>query len=134
MCRKGQTVRFNNIEYRLTLKGRIYVAWLLFRERIKRTPLMRRYYLHKYPYDSTCYHCGLPWSAVNNDFHLIGFQESPIGFFTCCEHCWERMSDLEKIDSVIALHKKWEEQGCDYETEEHMLDALAQDLKEKSEK
>lgn len=28
MCRKGQTVVYNGVEYRLTLKGRIFAAWL----------------------------------------------------------------------------------------------------------
>ena len=39
MCRKGQTVMFNGIEYRLTLKGRLYAAWLNAGERLKRLAL-----------------------------------------------------------------------------------------------
>lgn len=36
MCRRGQTVTFNGVEYRLTWKGRLYAAWLVFWERIKK--------------------------------------------------------------------------------------------------
>lgn len=36
MCRKGQTVTYNGVEYRLTLKGRIYATFLSFLDRIKR--------------------------------------------------------------------------------------------------
>jgi hypothetical protein len=36
MFRKGQTVTYNGVEYRLTLKGRIYAAFLNLLDRIKR--------------------------------------------------------------------------------------------------
>lgn len=36
MCRKGQTVIYNGVEYRLTLKGRIYAEWLILLSRIKK--------------------------------------------------------------------------------------------------
>ena len=36
MCRKGQTVLFNGVPYRLTLKGRIYAAWFAFEDWVAR--------------------------------------------------------------------------------------------------
>lgn len=36
MFRKGQTVIYNGVEYRLTLKGRIYAAFLNLLDRIRR--------------------------------------------------------------------------------------------------
>lgn len=35
MCKKGQSVIFNRVEYRLTLKGRLYAAWFLLEDRLK---------------------------------------------------------------------------------------------------
>lgn len=39
MCRKGQTVMFNGVPYRLTLKGRLYAEWLILIDRLKRLAL-----------------------------------------------------------------------------------------------
>lgn len=105
------------------------------RERIKRLGPIVRYYQRKYPSESTCYHCGLPWGAVrvsNNDcgIHFIGVNDDA-GFFPCCEYCWTRMDDLQKIDAVMDLFKEWESCGGSPYTQEEMLDALAQDLKKK---
>lgn len=36
MCKKGQTVIFKGVEYRLTLKGQLYATWLILEDRIKR--------------------------------------------------------------------------------------------------
>lgn len=104
-------------------------------ERLKRLGPVVKYYQKKYPSNSTCFHCSLPWSVANP--HSITVSEcteehSGSGFFTCCEYCWQRMTDLEKIDSVIALFHEWEEHsgGSPY-TQEEMLDALARELQEK---
>lgn len=35
MCKRGQMVLFNGVEYRLTLKGRLYAAWISLIEKIK---------------------------------------------------------------------------------------------------
>jgi len=35
MCRRGQTVMFNGVEYRLTLKGRLYAEWLMLTDKIR---------------------------------------------------------------------------------------------------
>lgn len=95
-------------------------------ERLKRLGPVVRYYKKKYPSDSTCYRCGLPWSLL--EFHAIAVRNREEGFFTCCEYCWQRMTDLEKIDSVVDLFFKWElGHGSPY-TNEEMLDALARDL------
>lgn len=42
MCRRGQTVMFNGVEYRLTLKGRLYAEWLILIDRLKRLALKLR--------------------------------------------------------------------------------------------
>jgi len=97
------------------------------RERIKRLGPIVRYYQRKYPSESTCYHCGLPWSAVQ-EIHFVNVDDCR-GFFACCKYCWQRMDDLEKIDAVLDLSKKMG--SCSPYTEEEMLDALAQDLKKK---
>lgn len=39
MCRRGQTVMFNGVEYRLTLKGRLYAEWFIIIDRLKRLAL-----------------------------------------------------------------------------------------------
>ena len=135
MCRKGQTVMFNGVPYRLTMKGRIYAGWLIFVDWFKRRRPVVRYYQRKYPTNSTCYNCGLPWEAVRESkrdcgIHFIDVDEDH-GFFPCCEYCWQRMDDLKKIDAIVALFEDWESCGGSPYTEEEMLDALAQDLQEK---
>ena len=103
-------------------------------ERLKRLGPVVRYYQKKYPSNSTCYRCGLPWSVLEiHNIAVIKCTEEHCGkgFFTCCEYCWQRMTDLEKIDSVIDLFYKWEHSYGSPYTEEEMLDALAQDLQEK---
>ena len=101
-------------------------------KRIKRLGPVVKYYQKKYPSHSTCFHCGLPWAVA--DDHYVPVREcteehSGSGFFTCCEYCWQRMTDFEKIDSVIALFNEWEECGGSPYTMEEMLDALERDLK-----
>lgn len=103
-------------------------------ERLKRLGPVVKYYQKKYPDNSTCYHCGLPWAVAK--LHGICVRECTkehcgSGFFTCCEYCWQRMKDLEKIDSVISLFNEWEHRGVSPYTQEEMLDALARDLQEK---
>lgn len=107
-------------------------------ERLKRLGPVVKYYQLMYPSDSTCYHCGLPWSVVK--IHSITVHDvtsEPVGdgFFTCCEYCWKRMTDLEKIDSVLDLFFKWYRTNHETPfTQEEMLDALARDLKVEAEK
>lgn len=132
MCRKGQTVMFNGVPYRLTMKGRIYAGWLIFVDWFKRLRPVVWYYQRKYPTNSTCYNCGLPWEAVRESggIHFIDVDEDH-GFFPCCEYCWQRMDDLKKIDAIMDLFEEWESCGGSPYTKEEMLDALAQDLQEK---
>lgn len=123
---------FNGVPYKLTLKGRLYAAWLSFVDRMKRLRPIVRYYQRKHPSNSTCYHCGLPWAAVRVSgrdcgIHFVDIGEDN-GFFVCCEHCWRRMDDIQKIDAVIALYKEWESCGGSPYTEEEMLEALERDL------
>lgn len=35
MRKRGRTVLFDGVEYRLTLKGRLYAAWISLMEKIK---------------------------------------------------------------------------------------------------
>ena len=102
-------------------------------ERIKRLRPVVKHYQKKYPDNSTCFHCGLPWAIVDeHSVTVIECTEEHLGsgFFTCCEYCWRKMTDLEKIDSVIDLFNEWEESGGSPYTQEEMLDALERDLKE----
>lgn len=39
MCRRGQTVLFKGVPYRLTLKGRLYAEWLIIIDRLERLAL-----------------------------------------------------------------------------------------------
>ena len=103
-------------------------------ERLKRLGPVVKYYQKKYPSYSTCFHCGLPWAVAES--HTVTVRQCTeehhgSGFFTCCEYCWQRMTEYEKIDSVIALFHGWEECGGSPYTQKEMLDALARELQEK---
>lgn len=88
--------------------------------------MMAALYRLRYPGETTCYNCGLPWSAVKNSIHDINVGERD-GFFTCCEYCWSRMGILNKIDSVRELYKKYGSvPGWPYSYDE-MLEALERD-------
>ena len=103
------------------------------KERLKRLGPVVKYYQKKYPSNSTCYRCGLPWAVVEaHDVSVIECTDEHHGegFFTCCEYCWQRMSDLEKFESAVSLFYEWEGSGGSPYTQEEMLDALARDLKE----
>ena len=108
-----QKVNRNGIQYRLTLKGWLLASLIVLKEDFKRTRLAVWYYRRRYPHDGTCYHCGLPWSAVKDDIHMIDFpgDRDGEGFFTCCEYCWNKMSWNEKMDSVKNLYLRWRELG-----------------------
>ena len=114
----------NDREYRLTTKGWVTCLLMVAGEWIKRTRLVSRWYRKKYVSESTCFRCGLPWSAVN-DIHFIRFPGSNEGYFTCCEHCWQKMSLDEKVESVKDLYRKWKETpGVDPHSVGEMLHAL----------
>ncbi len=95
-------------------------------ERLKRLPLVVKYYRRKYPDESVCMCCGLPWSAVKT--HFINVPGSNYGFFMDCEYCWGRLSAKEKHQQAKELYRHWaEDSGAEQLnlTLGQMLDAIA---------
>lgn len=91
-------------------------------ERIKRWPIVACFLRLRYPYNSTCGICKLPWSAC--DSHNIPMDDYR-SFFPVCEWCWEHKSKKENERAVIALFHEWNrgESGSPY-TLGQMLDAF----------
>lgn len=84
-------------------------------ERIKRLPIVAKWLRKRYPYNSTCKICGLPWPSCES--HTIMVREctnsqSGKGFFPVCEWCWNHKSYAENRSAVIATYRMWQ-RDCD---------------------
>ena len=110
----------------------------MLRVRIKRLRFLKRYYLKKYPDESKCMTCGLPWSAVGK-IHFVDVPGTSWGFFTDCEYCWNRIGAQQRFKHAVDLYRQWGHHSNI--TLGQMLDSIAidglesiktaQDLKEK---
>ena len=96
-------------------------------ERIKRWPIVAWFLRKKYPYNSTCGICKLPWSVC--EIHSIPIGERN-GFFPTCQWCWEHKSKSANKGEVIRLWTRWwlTKEGSPYTLQE-MLDAFEKDWK-----
>lgn len=97
-------------------------------EKIKRWPIVAWFLRLRYPWNSTCLICGLPWSACED--HSIPI-DMGCGFFPVCEWCWKHKSKKENERAVIALFHEWNrtQYGSPY-TLGQMLDAFDKDWEE----
>lgn len=96
--------------------------WL---ERVKRLKPIVWFYRLKYSDSTFCRHCGLPW-RVNGGEHGVQIPNTNMGFFCCCDYCWERMSRIEKMTAAASLYEWWLRQGFEPEvTLEEMYWAIA---------
>lgn len=93
-------------------------------ERIKRWPIVAWFLRIKYPYNSTCGICKLPWETC--EYHAIQMDDYK-GFFVTCEWCWEHKSKEENKEAVIALYRSWSRYTGSPYTLGQMLDAFDQE-------
>lgn len=106
-----------------------------FMSRLVRTwPFVALYRL-RYASESTCMHCGLPWSAVE-DIHFVDMTRVTDGhcregFFLCCERCWNKLTLEEKEAYAGRLYIKWVLDGSKPNFKfRQMIDAIDMDLPE----
>lgn len=96
------------------------------REKIKRWPIVAWFLRLRYPWNSTCLICGLPWSACED--HSIPIDRGH-GFFPVCEWCWRHKSYRQNREAVIKLHRNWAVMGGSPYSLVEMIDAFDKEWK-----
>lgn len=96
------------------------------REKIKRWPIVAWFLRLRYPWNSTCLICGLPWSACKD--HSIPIDMGR-GFFPVCEWCWQHKSYRQNREAVIKLYRNWVVMGGSPYTLGQMLNAFDEEWK-----
>jgi len=87
-------------------------------EKLKRRKWVVKLLQEVFPDDGCCERCGLPVSAAG-EIHYIDIRGAHASYFVCCEHCWSKMSYVEKVSRTASLYSDWvRETGtapCDFE-------------------
>lgn len=75
-------------------------------ERLKRNKRVVKLLQEAFPDDARCGRCGLPVSAAG-EIHYIDISGAHASYFVCCEHCWSKMSYVEKVTMTASLYSDW---------------------------
>lgn len=78
-------------------------------EKIKRWPIVAWFLRMLYPYNSTCYICGLPWAEVEHHVVPMGtdVRGHRRGFFCVCEYCWNHAEKRRVENGFEKLYHSW---------------------------
>ena len=74
--------------------------------KIKRLKPFVRFYKRLYPNNPRCECCDLPYPA-SGKMHYIDITGADASYFVCCEHCWSKMSYVEKVTMTASLYSEW---------------------------